>query len=134
MFQAVLVHYIENRLLYRLAHYMNHHPPLESLRLFFTTSYRQEDVRDYRCGCLLVLALTEGRREALAPILKKALYRVQQGFAAALEAGGRDTSAARMLLDSYIALQLSGHLLNSRRNLDKYVKEIFIRLAATPPV
>ncbi|MCL6270361.1 TetR/AcrR family transcriptional regulator [Sansalvadorimonas sp. 2012CJ34-2] len=131
MFQAVLIHYIENRLLSRLAFYMNRHAPLESLRLFFTTSYRQEDVKNYRCGCLLVLALTESHRNTLAPILKEALGRVEQGFSMALEAGGCDPSTSRMLLDSYIALQLSGHLLSSRKNLDQYVKEIFARLATT---
>ncbi len=132
LFEAVLAYYIENRLLARLAYYMNRHPPVESLRLFFTTSYRQDDVKDYRCGCLLVLALTEGHKDSLAPLLEDALTRVEQGFAAALEAEQREISAARILLDNYIALQLTGHFRNSRKTLDKYVKEIFLRLVPAP--
>ena len=125
LFRCVLVHYIENHLLSRLTHYLNNHPPLESLRLFFTTSYRQDDVRDYRCGCLLVMAMMEGHRDSLAPLLKSAVSRLETGFTSSLEAAGKPSAYGRILLDNYIALQLSGHLLDSRKNLDSYVRGLF---------
>ncbi len=128
IFRQVLIHYIENRLLSRLAHYLNNNSPLESLRLFFTTSYRQDDIQEYRCGCLLVMAMTEGHRHQLTPLLKDALDRLESGFATTLEAAGKAPSFGRILLDNYLALQLSGHLTGSRKTLDGYVRNIFASL------
>lgn len=125
LFRCVLMHYIETHLFSRLAHYLSNHPPLESLRLFFTTSYRQDDIREYRCGCLLVMAMMEGHRETLGPLLKDAILRLENGFTSTLEAAGKSSSHGRILLDNYIALQLSGHLLGSRKTLDSYVRVIF---------
>ncbi|WP_281645656.1 TetR/AcrR family transcriptional regulator [Parendozoicomonas sp. Alg238-R29] len=125
LFREVLIHYIENHLLSRLAHYLTHHPPLESLRLFFTTSYRREYIKEYRCGCLLVLAMMEGQKETLSPLLKDALGRLESGFADTLLAAGKPAACGRILLDNYLALQLSGHLLGSQKTLDSYVRGIF---------
>ncbi|MTI15517.1 TetR/AcrR family transcriptional regulator [Sansalvadorimonas verongulae] len=130
LFCDVLNHYIENHLLSRLAHHLNHHPPMESLRLFFTTSYRRNDINEYRCGCLFVMAMVEGHRESLQPILQKAMDRLESGFASTLITAGRPVECGRTLLGSYLALQLSGNLLGNRKTLDAHVRKIFELLPA----
>ena len=134
LFRDILVHYIENHLLSRLAYYLNHHPPMESLRLFFTTSYRLEGVREYRCGCLLVMALLEGHRDIIFPILRSALKRLESGFTSTLIEAGKPAACGRSLLGSYLALQLSGNLFGSRKALDAYVRSIFALLPESSPV
>ncbi|CAM3754129.1 TetR/AcrR family transcriptional regulator [Parendozoicomonas haliclonae] len=128
LFRHVLLYYIEEQLLTRLNHYRRNHPPLESLRLFFSTSYRHDDIQDYRCGCLLVMAMTEGHRDTLSPLIREAVVKLEEGFANALAAAGKSKEHSRILLDRYIALQLSGHLQGSRKKLDKYVARIFAAL------
>ena len=134
LFRDVLVHYIENHLLSRLAYYLNHHPPMESLRLFFTTSYRLEGVREYRCGCLLVLAIVEGHRDTIHPILRNALERLESGFSSTLTEAGKPPTCAHNLLESYLSLQLTGNLFGNRKALDGYVRGIFALLPESTPI
>ena len=130
LFRDVLIHYIENHLLSRLAHHLNNNPPMESLRLFFTTSYRRHDFSEYRCGCLFVMAMMEGHRESLKPILQSAMKRLESGFASTLITAGKPAECGRTLLSSYLALQVSGNLVGNRKTLDIHVREIFELLPA----
>lgn len=128
LFQQVLSHYIDTHLLSRLQSYRRRYSPLESLRRFFTTSYRQESVEEYCCSCLLVMAMTKPRSVALAPLLKDAITQLEECFTDLLKQAGKSEDYGRILLDHYIALQLSGHIKGSWKQRDRYVKEIFTTL------
>ena len=130
IFCAVLEHYVDQHLLQRLESYLAQHSPLEGLRLFFTTSYRQDDIQAYRCGCLLVLAISESYRPALAPAIKSGLEKLERAFTRQLTLAKKSTEHTQTLMDSYLSLQLSGHLFESRKNRDKYVRRIFERLGS----
>lgn len=128
LFEQVLSYYIENHLLSRLKNYRRRYSPLESLRRFFTTSYRQNYVEEYCCNCLLVMAMTDARRATLAPILKRAINQMEAEFTELLCQAGKSKDHGSVLIDHYIALQLSGPIKGSWKQRDRYVKEIFSAL------
>ena len=132
LYLAVLRHYIDHKLTLRLHNSLATNPPLDGLRRFFTSGYRNPKDEQYQNCCFLACATTELH---LLPIEAKELIntgleKIEQALdlqlqkaqqKAMLQKDINTRKTAQELVVFFLGLQLKARLQTNQRTLDNQV-------------
>ena len=139
LFLSVIQHYIDHHLYTRIKKHLYSGSPLEGLRRFMTSGYRNNQDYQYRNSCFLTYACSDIRllpattpeliNQGLDHILNGLKYQIEQAIKKNLISTSQPShELAQELLNLYLSLQLLAQARPNQQQLDILVNHSLARL------